>query len=114
MRTRWATSISSALAALAVSFAVPAFGRTGRETPPKPGSEIFAPPKLLTAGDKEMGSTLLYPSPALIDIDGDGTREMVIGGLRGYLMVCRRTKMGWGPEKRLKAADGKDLKFSNW
>jgi hypothetical protein len=74
----------------------------------------FAAPQLVKAGDEEMGSALLYPSPILLDIDGDGVQEMVIGGLRGYLSVSHRTATGWGPEARLKASDGKDLKFHNW
>ncbi|MHC4921313.1 MAG: hypothetical protein ACYTKC_17195 [Planctomycetota bacterium] len=74
----------------------------------------FAAPQLLMVGDQEMGSTSLYPSPVLLDIDGDGVREMVIGGLRGYLSVARRTPDGWGAEVRLKATDGRDLKFNNW
>ena len=75
---------------------------------------LFAAPRLLMAGEKEMGSGSLYPSPVLLDIDGDGAREMVIGGLRGYLSVARRTEAGWGAEVKLKSRDGEDLKFSNW
>ena len=61
-----------------------------------------------------MGSRLLYPSPVLADVDGDGAREMLIGGLRGYIHVSERTAEGWGPEARLQASDGKELKFHNW
>ena len=75
---------------------------------------VFAPPELLHAGGEELGATSLYPSPVLIDLDGDGVREMVVGGLRGYLAVARWTGTGWGPEARLKTAEGKELKFSNW
>ncbi len=78
------------------------------------GGTNFAAPKLLQAGGVNLGSSSLYPSPVLLDIDQDGKAEMVIGGLRGYLSVSRRTAGGWGKEAKLKATDGKDLKFHNW
>ena len=118
MKTRWAASF---LALFAVTLTCASISSAQGEAAKKaagarPGGalRLFSEPKLLRAGAEEMGSNCLYPSPALIDLDGDGVREMVIGGLRGYLWVSRRTKKGWGPEVKLKAADGRDLKFSNW
>ena len=75
---------------------------------------IFVKPKLLMAGDKEMGSKVLYPSPTLFDIDSDGKKEIIIGGLSGLLRFCKKTNNGWGKEIFLKAKDGKKLRFENW
>ena len=74
----------------------------------------FAEPVQIKAGDKILGEGRLYPSPVLHDVDGDGTAEMLIGDLRGMITVAKRTKDGFGPEKPLLAADGKQLKFHNW
>ncbi|MCB9891531.1 MAG: hypothetical protein H6833_07780 [Planctomycetes bacterium] len=74
----------------------------------------FAKPELLMSGDALVGESRLYPSPVLFDVDGDGTRELVIGDLPGVLTASEKTSTGWGKEVRMKTADGKDLKFHNW
>jgi len=79
---------------------------------------VFAEPVLLHEGDAPMGRGLLYPSPALFDVDADGTDELVMGDLVGKLWVSARVEgddpTAWTEREPLKAADGNDLKFSNW
>ncbi len=78
----------------------------------------FAAPVRLRAGDQPMGEGRLYPSPALIDLDGDGVAEMIIGDLFGKLTVSKRIpgedSTVWSEPQPLEGADGKPLKFSNW
>ena len=75
----------------------------------------FEAPVQLMAGDRPMGSGRLYPSPAMLDVDGDKRADLVIGDLFGKLTVSRRgAGEAWGESKPLKGADGKQLKFHNW
>ena len=77
----------------------------------------FEAPVELTAGDKTF-SDILYPTPVLYDVNGDGQRELVVGDLIGYLHVAERLSpadpLAWGAAKKMTATDGKELKFSNW
>lgn len=74
----------------------------------------FDDPELLMAGGQMMGIKRHYPSPVLHDLDGDGVRELIIGDLHGYITRCERNADGWGEEVRIRAKDGKDLRFHNW
>jgi hypothetical protein len=78
----------------------------------------FAPPVRLTAGDGMMGSTRLYPSPVLHDLDGDGSAEIVVGDLFGDLTVSHRVAgddlTKWGPPVHLTNRTGERLNFNNW
>ena len=78
----------------------------------------FAKPVMLMTGDKPAGRGLLYPSPALFDVDGDGSKDLVMGDLRGFLHVANRAPgagdHGWSETTLLKDKEGKDIKFSNW
>lgn len=78
----------------------------------------FANPVLLTGGAKPLGRGLLYPSPALFDIDGDGALEIVMGDLFGKLYVAEKLAgddpLAWSARTPLKDKEGKDIKFSNW
>jgi hypothetical protein len=84
----------------------------------EPKARFDVPVRLMTEGvpinEKEQ---LLYPSPVLIDIDGDGQVELVIGDLWGKLRVYKPTgKRGeimYGKGSVLQAA-GKDLVVPNW
>ena len=61
---------------------------------------------------------VLYPSPVLHDLDGDGRGELIVGDLWGHIQSATRISAGepsdWGPSAKVKATDGKDLKFKNW
>ena len=78
----------------------------------------FAAPLRLTAGGAPMGNDQLYPSPVLYDVDGDGALEMIVGDLRGNLVVSERLPSddttAWSEPEPLERADGKPLEFNNW
>ena len=78
----------------------------------------FAAPVRVMAGSKLMGIGRLYPSPVLRDMDGDGLADVVVGDLFGRITVATRIAgdgtPAWGADVPLEAADGEDLKFSNW
>lgn len=81
------------------------------------GDVEFEAPVQIKAGESNF-SEVLYPSPVIRDVDGDGQVELYIGDLRGYIQRADRISSGtdseWGPAVNMKATDGKDLKFSNW
>jgi hypothetical protein len=85
---------------------------------PQAEAPRFAAPALLTGGDEPLGRGILYPSPALFDIDGDGARELVIGDLFGRVRVAEKLPgedaLAWSAPEPLQAADGEELKFHNW
>lgn len=78
----------------------------------------FAPPVRLTAGDALLGTTRLYPSPAVHDFDGDGRFDVFIGDLRGLVTYALQRPDGeqirFDTEQKLKDAEGKVLDFGNW
>jgi hypothetical protein len=89
-----------------------------QETTAAKSSERFARPVRLKAGELLLGEGRLYPSPVLQDVNGDSRLDIVVGDLMGILTVALRLPgdgpARFGPETRLKGADGKDLKFHNW
>lgn len=86
-------------------------------TPPQEAAR-FAAPVLLTEAGAPLGRGLLYPSPALFDVDGDGAAELVLGDLIGNVWKHERSEgedtLAWSKRERVQASDGKDLKFNNW
>ena len=77
--------------------------------------ERFATPVMLKAGNKVAGKGRLYPSPVAYDFDSDGRRDVVIGDLRGYLTVAKRSADGTlDAEEPVKNVDGRRLDFNNW
>lgn len=81
---------------------------------------LFEPPvRLMSEGvpinQKEQ---LLYPSPVLLDLNGDKQPKLVVGDLFGNLRVYpalgKRGDMAWGKGKNLQQANGKELKVPNW
>jgi hypothetical protein len=89
---------------------------TAAAEPPK---AAFAPPvRLMTDGQPiNQREKLLYPSPVLLDIDGDGQTELVIGDLWGKLRVYKpagkRGDLTWSAGTVLQA-QGKELTVPNW
>ncbi len=74
----------------------------------------FEPPVRLMAGDKYVGTTRMYPSPCMFDLDGDKKADLVIGDLFGHLSVYSPYGDAWKAKPAIKGANGKKLDFSNW
>jgi hypothetical protein len=80
---------------------------------------LFEPPVRLTSEGVPVNQTekLLYPSPVLLDLDGDKQPELVVGDLWGKLRVYpangKRGELAWGKGKNLQV-NGTDLKVPNW
>jgi hypothetical protein len=88
------------------------------QSPPTPqfATPQFATPVRLTADGAPLGEKLLYPSPRLHDIDRDGRAELVVGDLRGQVLVAEKVGEGlstWSALEPLRT-DGRPLKFHNW
>lgn len=73
----------------------------------------FDDPVEVLAGDEKI--KLIYPTPVLQDLDGDGTRELVLGDLRGQLLSCEAgdTDTNWKAKVTFET-NGKPLKLNNW
>tara|TARA_R110002072_G_scaffold80149_11_gene184384 strand:+ start:137 stop:427 length:291 start_codon:yes stop_codon:yes gene_type:complete len=71
-----------------------------------------APIQLETTG--KSFDTLLYPTPVLQDLNGDGKVELVIGDLRGNLFQCDAQPDGKWSAMRPMEAEGEPLKLNNW
>ena len=53
----------------------------------------FEDPVLLQVGDEIMNQdgAMMYPSPAIFDVDNDGQNELVIGTIFGGLFACENS-----------------------
>jgi len=82
----------------------------------------FEAPVMLRAGDKPFNDVdfMMFPSPAVFDIDQDDVDELVIGSLFGYIFVCEKSSIDlvgepvWAMPVQVNAADGKPLRLNNW
>ena len=78
---------------------------------------VFAAPIPIAEPAAGPIAKLLYPTPVLQDVDGDGAVEMILGDLPGNLWVCERLDgdgpMDWSEPEPL-SVDGRPLKFNNW
>jgi hypothetical protein len=80
---------------------------------------LFEPPvRLMSEGMPiNQKEKLLYPSPVLLDLNGDKRKVLVVGDLWGKLRVYpptgKRGDLTWGPGKNLQVK-GKDLVVPNW
>lgn len=82
-----------------------------------PAQPTFAEPIRLTAEGAPLASRIIYPSPRLLDIDLDGTLELVVGDLPGRVHVAEKADgddpYDWSALSNF-ATDGRPLKFHNW
>lgn len=78
-----------------------------------PVTGSFESPVELQTGARTF-AFMTYPSPAVFDLDGDGTDELYVGDLFGYVHAAERDGAGWGKATKVKDAGGNDLKFDNW
>lgn len=81
----------------------------------------FEEPVLLTVGDAPLNAEdkMMYPSPALFDVDNDGQDELVIGTIYGEVFACKNSNHGvgdpeWEAPQAVKMVDGEALKLHNW
>lgn len=76
----------------------------------------FAPPVQLTAGGKNH-TGILYPSPVMHDVDGDGAHELLIGEIFGTITISDRDAEGgvtaWAKANPMKVG-GEPIKLNNW
>ena len=82
---------------------------------------IFEPPKLILADSQPLNNDcmILYPSPAMMDIDNDGKKELVLGSIFGGLFVCedKSTQTNtheWSKPEPLQSKDGQTIRLNNW
>ena len=98
---------------LATAFAV---SLTALADPPRP---VFEPPvRLMSEGTPiNQKERLMYPSPVLLDLNGDKQKVLVVGDLWGKLRVYKPIgktgDLAWGKGENLQA-NGKDLVVPNW
>lgn len=75
----------------------------------------FGPAEELSSGDTTF-TGILYPSPTLYDLDGDGKRELVVGDLRGQVRASKKLDGGalaWSKLENVRQGE-KPLKLFNW
>ena len=84
-------------------------------------NELFEAPFRLTVDGKPLQQANdRFPSPAMYDIDGDGTNELIIGGLRGEVEVFRNSSSAtkgdpiWEAGEPLEDCDGRSIELTNW
>ena len=80
---------------------------------------LFEPPVRLMSDGLPINQRekLLYPSPVLLDLNGNQQKVLVVGDLWGKLRVYqptgKRGDLNWGKATNLQAK-GKDLVVPNW
>lgn len=94
--------------------ALSSFGQT-RQAPDR--ESLFGKPEpLLTAGKPFKG--IMYPSPVLQDLDGDGVAELIVGDLPGRMRFAKRDASGkdtdWAALQPMKLWNGDRIDLSNW
>lgn len=84
-------------------------------------NSMFDAPVVLKVGDKPLNgdSQIMYPSPAIFDVDNDGKDELIIGSIFGALHVCENESESsgepvWSAPKALNSKNGQPLELNNW
>lgn len=90
--------------------------------------EIFEAPLRLTVDDMPLNhdNKVMYISPTLHDVDGDGKPELIIGDVTGGLGFHKNEKVSgedqsasgddpvWGPRQTFEDSTGEPIKLTNW
>ena len=113
------TSSISLLLIVATSCCVIAFFSTQESTSETEAQ--FDEPVALKVGDEIMNqdSKMLYPSPAVFDVDNDGKDELVIGTIFGGIYACENSNQKdgdpvWEAPTAVNSVDGEPLDLHNW
>lgn len=85
-------------------------------------SKVFEKPVRLMVKDYFLNAeaNVRFPSPAILDIDEDGQKELVIGSLSGTLGIYENLNQSgsgdpvWDSRKLLIGASGKPIRTRNW
>lgn len=89
----------------------------GDGAPPSQAPARFVPHRLTGPKGESLATHLTYPTPALLDLDGDGARELVVGDLRGAVRFAERPSpseaVEWSALEEFTTGD-RALKFHNW
>lgn len=82
---------------------------------------MFDAPVVLRVDDKPLNEDgeIMYPSPAIFDVDNDGKNELVIGSIFGAVHVCENQSDSsgepvWSAPKPLNTKNKKPLSLNNW
>ncbi len=80
-----------------------------------PGKGFHAPVQITSNGKPHEG--ILYPSPTVFDVDGDGADELLIGEIFGSISVSDSAEgedsLAWGKAKKM-TSGGEPIKLNNW
>ena len=93
-----------------------------------PTVEIFEAPIRLTVDDMPLNhdNKVMYISPTLHDVDGDGKPELIIGDVTGALgfhkiengsrgdQSASGGDLVWGPRQTFEDSSGEPIKLTNW
>ena len=81
----------------------------------------FEDPVFLKVDDAPMNEdgAMMYPSPAMFDVDSDGQVELVIGTIFGGVFACENTAEAgqepvWSAPVAVETAEGEPLNLNNW
>ena len=91
-------------------------------------ADVFEAPVRLTVDDAPLNADkkVMYISPTLHDVDGDGKPELIIGGVSGELEIHANTNVAqdgssalqgdpiWGPRETFEDSSGKAIRITNW
>ncbi len=82
------------------------------------GDELAPPIRIAVNGSPiDVGKCVGHAGPNLLDIDGDGRLELVVGDFVGHVHVHPNTGTREAPifgEGRTLEADGEAIRISNW
>lgn len=85
------------------------------------GKSMFDAPVVLKAGDQPINANgrIMYPSPAIFDVDNDGKDELVIGSIFGSVHACENEsdssgEPSWSAPEAVNTSDNEPLELNNW